>query len=87
MTTYTIRVDGHLDPHWAAWFAGLALRHEYDGTTTLCGNLPDQSALFGVLNRIHDLNLPLLAVERENPNHPGSTIATHAARTYQEDEQ
>ncbi len=64
MPGYSIRVDGHLAPHWAQWLAGLELRHERDGTTTLRGHLPDQSALFGVLTRIRDLNLLLLAVER-----------------------
>lgn len=66
MPTYTIRVAGHLAPQWSGWLAGLALRHEDDGTTTLHGLLPDQSALFGVLTKIRDLNLPLLAIERRD---------------------
>jgi hypothetical protein len=64
MAHYTIRVGGHLAARWSVWLAGMELRHEADGTTTLFGTLPDQSALFGVLMKISDLNLPLLAVER-----------------------
>ncbi len=74
MPGYSIRVDGHLAPHWAQWLAGLELRHERDGTTTLYGHLPDQSALFGVLTRIRDLNLLLLAVERVGV-HDGPGVA------------
>ena len=64
MGQYSIRVAGHLAPRWAAWFEGLELRHEADGTTLLRGTLPDQSALFGVLIKVRDLNLTLLKVER-----------------------
>jgi len=62
MPTYTIRVRGHLASHWAAWLEGLTITHADDGTTTLHGSLADQSALFGVLTRIHNLNVPLLTV-------------------------
>ena len=64
MDRYSIRVAGHLASRWAEWLEGLELRHEPDGTTLLSGRLPDQSALFGVLIKIRDLNLTLLAVER-----------------------
>lgn len=65
MERYAIRVAGHLAPRWAEWLAGLEIRHEPGGTTLLCGPLADQSALFGVLNKIRDLNLTLLTVERK----------------------
>jgi hypothetical protein len=64
MDRYAIRVAGHLAPRWTEWLEGLELRHEADGTTLLYGHLPDQSALFGVLIKIRDLNLTLLTVER-----------------------
>lgn len=57
-----IRVRGHLDGVWSAWFDGLVLTHESDGNTVLAGNLPDQAALHGALIKIRDLGLPLLAV-------------------------
>jgi hypothetical protein len=64
MYRYEIRVQGHLDQHWSAWFEGLAITYEADGTTVLRGPLVDEAALHGVLIKIADLSLPLLAVTR-----------------------
>lgn len=58
---YAIQVGGHLDPHWAASF-GLAITHEPDGTTTFSGAVADQAELHGILARIRDLGVPLVAV-------------------------
>ena len=65
---HEIRVQGHLDDHWANWLEGLALTRENDGTTTLTGRLADQAALHGVLNTIRDLNLPIVSVRRLYPD-------------------
>ncbi len=61
---YEIRVEGHLAGCWSDWFDGLAIRNEPDGETVLTGLIVDQAALFGVLTRIHNLNLILVSVER-----------------------
>ena len=61
-THYYIRVKGHLDGHWSAWFDGLTISNEENGEAVLCGPLPDQAALHGVLIKIRDLGLPLLAI-------------------------
>ena len=61
---YEIRVEGHLTDRWSDWFDGLEIRNDPNGETTLTGPLTDQSALFGVLTRIHALNLPLISVNR-----------------------
>jgi len=61
---YRIRIDGHLDAVWSAWFDGLAITQEADGTTTLAGALVDQAALYGLLSRLRDLGATLLAVDR-----------------------
>ena len=34
---YEIRLKGHLDSRWAAWFDGLTLTNESDGTTLIHG--------------------------------------------------
>ena len=60
--TYTIRVQGHLDDHWSARLAELALIRNEDGTTTLTGVLADQAQLHGVLARLRDINAVLLDV-------------------------
>ena len=60
---YEIRVAGHLSANWAVRFEGLAMRHEPKGETVLSGLL-DQSALHGVLMKIRNLGLNLIAVNR-----------------------
>ena len=61
---YQIRVQGHLDGDWSAWFDGLALSNLANGEMVLAGEIPDQAALHGVLAKVRDLGLPLLAVNR-----------------------
>lgn len=62
-TLYLIRLRGILDLEQAAWFPELIHADEADGDTRLHGELPDQSALLGILFRIHNLNLQILSVE------------------------
>lgn len=62
LTYYDIRLKGHLDDHWSAWFDNLTIRNEANGEMVLHGPLADQAALHGVLIRIRDLGLPLLAI-------------------------
>jgi hypothetical protein len=59
---YEIRLAGHLDARWAAWFDGMTVTPEADGTTAIVGPVPDQAALHGHLQRVRDLGLPLLSV-------------------------
>ena len=61
---YEIRVEGHLPDRWSEWFAGLTLTQTEAGDTLLSGPVVDQAALHGLLARIRDLNLTLVAVER-----------------------
>jgi hypothetical protein len=61
---YEIRLTGHLDARWAAWFDGLTVRRESDGTTVISGQVPDQAALHGLLQRVRDLGLPLVSVSQ-----------------------
>ena len=46
---YEIKLKGHLNESWAAWFGEMSFTHENDGTTTLTGEIVDQSALHGAL--------------------------------------
>jgi hypothetical protein len=59
---YQIRIKGHLDTSWSAWFDGLTITHDADGTTTICGPIVDQAALYGLIGRARDLGLTLIAV-------------------------
>ena len=64
---YIIRVKGHLDPFWQAWFENLSITHEEDGTTLLSGLIKDQAALYGVLIKMRDLGLTLLSLKVSAP--------------------
>ena len=59
---YHITIQAHLDQHWSAWFDNLTISNQANGEAVLRGPLPDQAALHGVLIKIRDLGLPLLAV-------------------------
>jgi hypothetical protein len=61
---YEIRVQGALDARWSTWFAGLEVCNREPGETVLTGPIRDQSELHGVLARVRDLGLPLIAVRR-----------------------
>ena len=61
---YEIRVEGHLSQRWSEWFEELAVCSTAGGDTVLTGAISDQSALFGLLNKIHGLNLTLISVRR-----------------------
>ena len=61
---YEIRLKGHLEARWTAWFDGLSLTQESDGTTVIRGPVIDQAALHGLLSKVRDLGLPLIAVTR-----------------------
>jgi hypothetical protein len=65
---YEIRLKGHLDDRWAAWFDGLSLSRESDGITILRGRIPDQAALHGLLQRVRDTGLSLVSVIRLEPD-------------------
>ncbi|MEO6626976.1 MAG: hypothetical protein ABIP03_00255 [Aquihabitans sp.] len=59
---YEIRVREHLGSQWDAWFDGLTLTADDDGTTVICGPVVDQSALHGVLQKLRDLGITLLSL-------------------------
>jgi len=70
---YEIRLQGRLGDRWSAWFDGLALTTEDDGTTVLRGEVADQAALHGLLQKVRDLGLPLVSLTRLGPLDPHIT--------------
>lgn len=62
---YEICVEGRIAERWSEWFEGLIICVSPTNHTTLSGPLTDQAALFGVLNKIHALNLCLVSVARQ----------------------
>lgn len=61
---YEIRIAGHLPARWSAWFEDLAITPEGDGTTLLSGPVVDQAALYGLLRKVRDTGLTLIAVNQ-----------------------
>jgi hypothetical protein len=64
---YEIRVKGHLDSRWAAWFDGLSLTRGDDGTTVIQGLIVDQAALHGLLQKLRDIGVPLISLTQLRP--------------------
>ncbi len=64
MAIYEIRVQGRLDQRWSTWFDGLTISYQGEDITVLRGPLVDEAALHGILIKVRDLALPLLAVSR-----------------------
>ena len=64
VTVYRIRLKGHLSHRRAEWFPGLTIVNEPNGQATLTGPVRDQAELHGLLTRVRDLNLTLMAVEQ-----------------------
>ena len=63
-TVYQIRLRGHLGPLWSDWFDGLVIAWDDNGDTLLTGSVVDQAALHGLLRKIRDLGVALVAINR-----------------------
>jgi hypothetical protein len=66
-----VRVKGHLSSQWADWFGGLEIENQPGGEAVLSGPLPDQAALYGVLERMRDLGLELISLHCVQPDPDG----------------
>jgi hypothetical protein len=76
---YQITVEGHMDSRWSKWFDGfdgLRIAQMPDGNTRVSGLVQDQAALFGILEKIRDLNLTLLSVSRSDRSTTDSSATT-----------
>jgi hypothetical protein len=78
---YQIILNGQLDGEWSEWFAGLTITKTDSGETILTGPIVDQAALHGVLIKIRDLGLPLLALTRLDAD-SAERSTTGRVRTY-----
>jgi hypothetical protein len=73
MPIYEIRVQGRLDQRWSTWFDGLTISYEDEDITLLRGSIVDEAALHGLLIKVRDLALPLLALNRVAESGPDSS--------------
>lgn len=67
---YRIQVKNHLDSEWEHWFDGFTITHDSGGVTVLTGAVVDQSALYGLLQKLQNLNLALLSVQKFENDSP-----------------
>ena len=61
---FEIHVRGHLDDSWSDWLEGLEVTLLENGEMILTGQIGDQAALMGILNKLYGLNLTLLSVNK-----------------------
>ena len=61
-TVYQIKVKGQLSADWCAWFDGMTITQDATGATLITGPVADQAALHGLLRKVRDLGLTLLAL-------------------------
>ena len=73
---YQIRLKGHLDRRRSDWFEGMIITLEQGGETLLTGPVEDQAALHGLLWKVRDLGLPLIAVVRVEPSEADASDET-----------
>jgi hypothetical protein len=65
---YQIRIKGHLERRWEDWFEGMSITLEDNGDTLITGPVVDQAALHGLVKKVRDLGLPLISVNRLDPD-------------------
>jgi hypothetical protein len=65
---YTIRIQGVLHDRWKNWFIGMTIINTDSDETIIEGLIKDQSALVGVINQIHSLNLRLISINAKEQN-------------------
>lgn len=69
---YQIKVQSRLKEGWSDWFNDMTINYEQNAEgltiTILTGVVQDQAGLHGLLNRIRDLNIPLLSVQLIHPS-------------------
>jgi hypothetical protein len=81
MQQIQIRVKGQIDERWSEWLDGLTITHTEEGDTVLTGSILDQSALYGLIAKLRDLGLPLLAVNSEVPSERHEVLAKAQTRS------
>ncbi|MFZ6028912.1 MAG: hypothetical protein ACOYYS_14445 [Chloroflexota bacterium] len=65
---YEIRIRGHLDERWRNRLEAVTIKPEDSGNTLLTGLIVDQAALYALLKKVRDMGLPLISVNRIEPD-------------------
>ena len=62
MQQIEVRIVGHLDQQWLDWLGDFTLVHTAENESILHGPINDQAALYGLIGKLRDLGITLLAV-------------------------
>ena len=62
MQRVEIRIKSYLDENWSEWLEGLTITHIDQDETILTGVIKDQAALYGLVAKLRDLGVRLIAV-------------------------
>ena len=66
---FQIRIKGHLiGKQWSSWFEEMTITLLDNGNSLLTGPVVDDAALHGLLKKVRDLGMPLLSVNRVDPD-------------------
>ena len=70
MQNVEIIVKGQIDQHWSEWLGGLQITHIGQDQSQLSGPIADQAALYGILAKLRDLSMELVALNfKEGVHH------------------
>ena len=59
-----ITIKGSISPEMEAWFEGLSISPE-NGNSRINGILPDQQALYGLINMLRDLGVTIISIQTQ----------------------
>lgn len=76
MQQVEVCVKGHLDQSWNKWLDGLTFTYTEQGETILTGEVKDQAALYGLIAKLRDLGVMLIAVNVRIAEEPFKNKAT-----------
>ena len=69
----TILLEDHLSESWIVNFDGLQITSTDNHSACISGDVIDYSALYGLLERIRDLNLHLESIQVQSTHSKGNT--------------
>ena len=61
---YRIELQERMGSDWNEWFDGFTVAHAVNGGILMTGTVADQAALHGIIRKVRDLGLTLVAVQR-----------------------
>lgn len=63
MQSIEVRIEGQIDRQWTDWLDGFTLTHTQQGETILTGTVKDQAAFYGLISKLRDLGIRIIAIQ------------------------